>query len=139
MALQGGWGFFRNSSSGEILLRLTYKSYVEDEEEEGVEMEFIDADASDDEMLDYEQANNTSGESKIEKEREPFMNVLAALLVSEEFQGIVSSENGFSRASEESRNSEPTASRSVGGTAENSLESETKSEGPRGICCITLG
>ena len=137
MSLQGGWGFFRKQSSGEILLRLTYKAYVEDEEDDRVEMEFVDSDASDDEISDYEQANNI--ESKIEKERESFMDVLAALLVSEEFQGIVASETGFPRASVDSKYPESLISKTRGRNADNSLlESETSSGGRRGIICIRL-
>nr|GEV94850.1 tricalbin-3-like [Tanacetum cinerariifolium] len=33
MALRGGWGLFRKGYRREILLRLTYKAYVEDEED----------------------------------------------------------------------------------------------------------
>ncbi|XP_020248703.1 uncharacterized protein LOC109826134 [Asparagus officinalis] len=86
--LQGGWNFFKRQASGEILLRLTYKAYVEDEEDVA-DMKHVDDNLSDDEISDYEQAKNASGESKIERERESFMDVLAALLVSEEFQDIV--------------------------------------------------
>lgn len=130
VALRGGWGFFRNQSSGEILLRLTYKAYVEDEEDDKVKMDFVDGDASDDDVLEYEHANTILGESNFEKEKESFMSVLAALLVSEEFQGIVTSETGFSKASEESNNPEPPASRTRVRTAENPLlESERSSGG----------
>lgn len=73
-----------------MLLRLTYKAYVEDEEEEKVvpasEIGYLE---SDDDMseLDYSKGGVT------DRERESFMDLLAALLVSEEFQGIVSSES----------------------------------------------
>ncbi|KAJ6822541.1 tricalbin-3-like [Iris pallida] len=107
VALQGGWGLFTKKSSGEILLRLTYKAYVEDEED-GIEMELVDGDVSDDEILDYGQTVSASGERNIAKERESFMDVLAALLVSEEFQGIMTSEAGLSRAFEESKYAEST-------------------------------
>ncbi|KAI3728495.1 hypothetical protein L6452_17132 [Arctium lappa] len=59
VALQGGWGLFRKKSAGEILLRLTYKAYVEDEEDERIEALTTDIDASDDEMSDLEQAAAT--------------------------------------------------------------------------------
>lgn len=138
VALRGGWGFFRRQTAGEILLRLTYKAYVEDEEDDGV-MELVDSDLSDDEILDYEQASDPYGESKIEKERESFMDVLAALLVSEEFQGIVASETGFSRASEEYKYPESPISRTRGRSAENTFpESENSSGGPRDSTLIWL-
>lgn len=36
LPLQTNWGLFGRRASGEILVRLTYKAYVEDEEEPGV-------------------------------------------------------------------------------------------------------
>ncbi|KAJ6357356.1 hypothetical protein OIU78_005251 [Salix suchowensis] len=57
VVLQGGWGLFRNTSSGEILLRLTYKAYVEDEDDDKNEVEHVDIDASDDEMSDSDESN----------------------------------------------------------------------------------
>lgn len=100
-------------------------------------MELVDTDISDDEILDYEQASDLHGESK--KEKESFMDVLAALLVSEEFQGIVASEMGFSRAFEEYKYPESPISRTRGISAENSLpESENSSGGPRGITYTRL-
>jgi len=44
VVLQGGWGFLLKGSSGEILLRLTYKAYVEDEEDDKTEEDSIDID-----------------------------------------------------------------------------------------------
>ncbi|XP_042501437.1 tricalbin-3 [Macadamia integrifolia] len=121
VALQGGWGVFRRGSSGEILLRLTYKAYVEDEEDDGTEAESIDTDASDDEMSDTDEADVSSERRQWESlegmEKEPFMDVLAALLVSEEFQGIVSSETGNPKLYENATNPELIASRSGGRTA----------------------
>jgi hypothetical protein len=90
VTIRGGWGIFGKRTSGEVLLRLTYKAYVEDEEEEKVtpasEVEYLE---SDDDMseTDYNKGGMT------DRERESFMDLLAALLVSEEFQGIVSSES----------------------------------------------
>ncbi|XP_008803584.1 tricalbin-3 [Phoenix dactylifera] len=142
VALQGGWGLFGNRSSGEILLRLTYKAYVEDEDDDSVEPEFGYVDASDDEILDYEQANSTSGQSKSdpeEKQRESFMDVLTALLVSEEFQGIVASETGNVKVSEESKYPESTISRARGRNAETSpLEPDSVSSGARDSTLIWL-
>lgn len=98
VVLQGGWGLFRKRSSGEILLRLTYKAYVEDEEDDKTEADSVDVDVSDDELSDSDQSNVTyeKGErdSSNETDKESFMDVLAALIVSEEFQGIVASETG---------------------------------------------
>ncbi|KAH0469855.1 hypothetical protein IEQ34_001413 [Dendrobium chrysotoxum] len=105
VTLKGGWRIFGRQSSGEILLRLTYKAYVEDEEDDWVERE-VESDSSDDESLDYDQASDFSGDRESSpndaRERESFMNVLADLLVSEEFKGIVTSETGHSNASDES-------------------------------------
>lgn len=93
VTLYGGWGLFGKRSSGEVLLRLTYKAYVEDEEDEGVKTEYAAGYISDEDVLEYvridggaKQKGDFSG-----NERETFMDLLAQLLVSEEFQGIVSS------------------------------------------------
>ncbi|XP_058090354.1 tricalbin-3 [Magnolia sinica] len=105
--LQGGWGLFRNRSSGEVLLRLTYKAYVEDEEDDGTQAETLDVDLYDDESSDSDEANGTYEQNERdlsgETEKESFVDLLAALLVSEEFQGIVSSETGYTQQSEEAR------------------------------------
>lgn len=110
VALRGGWGLFRKGYAGEILLRLTYKAYVEDEEDEKVESIKTDTDASDDELSDLEQAAVTYGQrvSDISNgtSKEAFMDVLAALLVSEEFQGIVASETANAKSSNDVINSE---------------------------------
>lgn len=106
VTLQGGWRFFRRQSSGEILLRLTYKAYVEDEEDDWVERE-VESDSSDDEgALDNDPSGYISGEREsgpnYVRERESFVDDLVALLLSEEFQGIVASEKGYTKASNES-------------------------------------
>ncbi|KAI3889695.1 hypothetical protein MKX03_007717 [Papaver bracteatum] len=104
VALKGGWGLFRKGSAGEILLRLTYKAYVEDEEDDRTKEESVDPDVSDDEMLDSDEADTTleqpQGTSDA-TEKESFMDVLAALIVSEEFLGIVASETGNSKTTED--------------------------------------
>ncbi|XP_050228377.1 synaptotagmin-2-like isoform X2 [Mercurialis annua] len=101
LVLQGGWGLFRKRSSGEILLRLTYKAYVEDEDDDKSAVESIDTDASDDELSDSDELNvpldSMARESSNESDKESFMDVLAALIVSEEFQGIVASETGSNK------------------------------------------
>ncbi|XP_017971913.1 PREDICTED: synaptotagmin-2 [Theobroma cacao] len=98
LVLQGGWGVFQKRSAGEILLRLTYKAYVEDEEDDTTEAGSIDTDASDDELSDSDEPNGSFEQGvkqyTDETDKESFMDVLAALIVSEEFQGIVSSEPG---------------------------------------------
>ncbi|XWS34306.1 hypothetical protein CRYUN_Cryun21dG0028900 [Craigia yunnanensis] len=98
VVLQGGWGVFRKRSSGEILLRLTYKAYVEDEEDDTTVAGSVDTDASDDELSDSDESSVTYEQGvkqyTDETDKESFMDVLAALIVSEEFQGIVSSEPG---------------------------------------------
>ncbi|KAA3462762.1 Extended synaptotagmin-1 [Gossypium australe] len=98
VVLQGAWGVFGKRSAGEILLRLTYKAYVEDEEDDTTVGGSVDTDASDDELFDSDEPNvtNVQGVKQFtdETDKESFMDVLAALIVSEEFQGIVSSEPG---------------------------------------------
>lgn len=97
VTLYGGWGLFGKRAAGEVLLRLTYKAYVEDEEDEAVRSEIGAGYASDEDVLDYVEVGMSSkGSEFVGKERETFMDLLAALLVSEEFQGIVSSETGSS-------------------------------------------
>ncbi|KAL6633258.1 hypothetical protein ACP70R_025929 [Stipagrostis hirtigluma subsp. patula] len=101
VTLYGGWGLFGKRMAGEVLLRLTYKAYVEDEEDEGVKTEFSAGYVSDEDVLDYVQSGMSTQSDFMGKERETFMDLLAALLVSEEFQGIVSSEPGGSRDAEQ--------------------------------------
>ncbi|XP_031112676.1 extended synaptotagmin-1-like [Ipomoea triloba] len=93
----GGWGLFSPRPAGEILLRLTYKAYVDDEDDEKTVVRSLDGDVSDDELSDSEQLDTNVSEqirakSYSELDKESFMDVLAALIVSEEFLGIVSSE-----------------------------------------------
>ncbi|CAN6273862.1 unnamed protein product [Urochloa humidicola] len=97
VTLYGGWGLFGKRAAGEVLLRLTYKAYVEDEEDEAVRSDFGSGYVSDEDVLDYVQGDMSKASDFMGKERETFMDLLAALLVSEEFQGIVSSETGGSR------------------------------------------
>ncbi|XP_072967062.1 tricalbin-3-like [Typha angustifolia] len=132
--LRGGWNLFRRQSSGEILLRLTYKAYVEDEEDDGGEPELVYSDASDDETLDYEKENGIDGQSISDypsgKERETFMDVLAALLVSEEFRGIVASETINFKGSDDFNYPKSTRSKvRAGGAGSPSLDSENASGG----------
>lgn len=129
VALQGGWGLFRKGSSGEILLRLTYKAYVEDEEDERIEAESMDTDASDDELFDYDEADATYEQSQRDNssgsDQETLMDVLAALIVSEEFQGIVASETANSKYSDNVQ-STVTTSRSRGPDVESTLQNSDK-------------
>lgn len=112
MTLYGGWGLFGKREAGEVLLRLTYKAYVEDEEDEAVRSEFGAGYASDEDVLDYV-GGMSKGSDFVGKERETFMDLLAALLVSEEFQGIVSSEAGSSSREGEQAGSGPESTDSV--------------------------
>ncbi|KAF8407471.1 hypothetical protein HHK36_006605 [Tetracentron sinense] len=116
VALQGGWELFGKGSSGEILLRLTYKAYVEDEEDDGAEAESMDTDDSDDEISDYEEAEATyeqhQGKSTVETDNESFMDVLGALIVSEEFLGIVASETLTTKRPDDATSPELTGPRS---------------------------
>ncbi|OVA05739.1 C2 calcium-dependent membrane targeting [Macleaya cordata] len=121
VVLQRGWGLFRKGSAGEILLRLTYKAYVEDEEDDGTKEESVDTDVSDDEMLDSDEADATYEQRPRVSdgtEKESFMDVLAALIISEEFQGIVASETGNSKVSADVTELESTLSKSRDRSAE---------------------
>lgn len=141
MVLQGGWGPFRKGSSGEILLRLTYKAYVEDEEDDRPEEDSIDVDASDDELSDSDQPNveyeKGERDSSNETDKESFMDVLAALIVSEEFQGIVASETGNTKRLDDVSTTGSTIPRSRGLNGEsipsNSIDDP---EGSRGVVLI---
>ena len=90
ISLQRGWGLFRKGSSGKILLRLTYKAYVEDEEDDPHKMVLMDADSSDNDNND-EDDDDSDGSDKPDTSREsgegpePMMELLAALLLSHEF------------------------------------------------------
>lgn len=136
VALQGGWGFLRKGSSGEILLRLTYKAYVEDEEDDKTEEDSIDIDVSDDELSDIEEANvtDTMGvrDSAYPADKESFMDVLAAIIVSEEFQGIVASETGFTKGLDNGSNTGSKVSKSPVANAESIPPSADNSEGSSG-------
>jgi len=73
---------------------------VEDEEDDKRNAKAINADASDDDMSDSEEPSSFVRD-KIPSDDlgpESFMNVLSALILSEEFQGIVSSEAGNKRS-----------------------------------------
>ncbi|MFS7944184.1 putative C2 domain, synaptotagmin-like mitochondrial-lipid-binding domain, C2 domain superfamily [Helianthus anomalus] len=134
VALRGGWGLFRKGYAGEILLRLTYKAYVEDEEDEKTEAVTTDNDLSDDELSDdLEQAAATYGQRVNDfssgANKEAFLDVLAALLVSEEFQGIVASETSNAKYPTDVKNSVSTeTSRDVVSAPDNS-NSENSSRG----------
>ncbi|KAI5409542.1 hypothetical protein KIW84_055098 [Lathyrus oleraceus] len=133
VVLQWGWGFRGHGSSGEILLRLTYKAYVEDEEDDKTGEDLIDIDASDDELSDTEEANVTDQkgvrDSMYQTDKESFMDVLAAIIVSEEFQGILTSEAGFTKGSENGSNTTSKVSKSPVANAESTPSGSDKSEG----------
>lgn len=137
VALQGGWGLLRKGSYGEILLRLTYKAYVEDEEDDRAEAESTDIDASDDELSDsYEpNASHEKDEAKYaqDTDKESFMDVLAALIVSEEFRGIMASETIYSKNFNNVSSTESTISRSRGitdrSTPQDSNNTSERSQG----------
>ena len=139
VVLRGGWGLFRKGSSGEILLRLTYKAYVEDEEDERTEEKFLDTDASDDELFDTDESDGTYEQQVRDSsngvDKESFMDVLAALIVSEEFQGIVASEPGNIKSFDDGKSTQSTRLTSSGVNGESSSPSnpDTGSEGFIGI------
>ncbi|PUZ78383.1 hypothetical protein GQ55_1G448400 [Panicum hallii var. hallii] len=119
VTLYGGWGLFGKRTAGEVLLRLTYKAYVEDEEDEAVRSEFGGGYVSDEDVLEYVQGDMSKGSNFLGKERETFMDLLAALLVSEEFQGIVSLETGSSRDPEQAGSGSGSANSVVSPAAAN--------------------
>ncbi|KAF1899159.1 hypothetical protein Lal_00019281 [Lupinus albus] len=107
VVLQGGWGILRKDSAGEVLLRLTYKAYVEDDEDDENDEDAIDVDASDDKLSDSEEAHATDKKNEGENmhlNNKSIMDILAALVVSEEFQGIVKYETGSTKNLDNSSN-----------------------------------
>ncbi|KAF4396787.1 hypothetical protein CsatB_019130 [Cannabis sativa] len=144
VALQGGWGLFKKGSSGEILLRLTYKAYVEDEEDDRTESKTIDIDASDsdDDLSESDELNASFVKGQIEDAREAeesFMDVLAALIVSEEFRGIVASEAGITKTLDDTPSTGSTSPRSgVRDTESVSQIPTNSSEVSRGLALFWL-
>jgi hypothetical protein len=141
VVLQGGWGLFGKGSCGEILLRLTYKAYVEDEEDDRPKEDFIDVDASDDELFDSDQSNveyeKGQRDSSNETDEDSFMDVLAALIVSEEFRGIVASETGNTKRLDDVSAIGSTIPRSRGFNGESIPSNSTDDpEGSRGVVLI---
>ncbi|ESQ47905.1 hypothetical protein EUTSA_v10020191mg [Eutrema salsugineum] len=131
VVLRGGWSLFGKGSAGEILLRLTYKAYVEDEEDDKRNAKAIITDASDDEMSDSEEPSSFVQNDKIpsgDLSQESFMNVLSALIVSEEFQGIVSSEAGNNKLYEGETSVSPAPSK-----AEADSKSQPEDPGNGGV------
>ncbi|KAH0692293.1 hypothetical protein KY285_019390 [Solanum tuberosum] len=123
-----GWGLLGPRPVGEILLRLTYKAYVEDEEDERIEARSKYLDASDDESSDLDERDTAVYEQRGKSvssgtDKESFMDLLAALIVSEEFQGIVASETGNTKSVDDfktrvSTSRQRTPSRSVQQTSD---------------------
>lgn len=143
VGLTGGWNLLRKRNAGEVLLRLTYKAYVEDEDE-GTKSQVADTKISEDEEasdsdeanLDYKQM---LGGPTSEIGKESFMDVLAALLVSEEFQGIVASETGNSKVEDEISNSGSTTPRSRDRATEPvSSKAVASTEGSKGSALFWL-
>ncbi|CAN1151085.1 SYT2 [Linum perenne] len=135
VVLQGGWSPFGNGSAGELLLRLTYKAYVEDEEDDKIELKSVYTDMSDDEAESdepeaavFEPTTSSNGTDK-----ESFMDVLAALIVSEEFQGIVASEAGYNRVSDDASSNAGPTQPGLG------AESSPSSSNPQGSGSVLLG
>ncbi|CAA2987203.1 tricalbin-3-like [Olea europaea subsp. europaea] len=137
VGLRGGWSLFGKGIAGEILLRLTYKAYVEDEEDERTAKR-SDMDASDDE-LSYESDTSTSEQSgkeySIGTDAESFVDVLAALLVSEEFRGIVTSETVNTKSPDAGADTETTPILTAGS---NQDVSESGSGNSRGLTLFWL-
>lgn len=95
--LRGGWSLIGKRSVGEILLRLTYKAYVEDEEDERSVKVSANTEKSRDKLSDPDELDAVNSEQRakdylIDTDTESFIELLSALLVSEEFQGVAGSE-----------------------------------------------
>lgn len=131
VVLEGGWGPFRKKS-GEVLLRLTYKAYVEDEEDSTTAAVSTETYASDDELSDADESDAIYEEVRTEPldgtTRETFMDDLAALLVSEEFLGIVSSATVGSKLSESVSGVKPSAPSKSLSASDNSPPSPSVSD-----------
>ncbi|XP_021735376.1 tricalbin-3-like [Chenopodium quinoa] len=117
VVLTGGWNLFRKRKCGELLLRLTYKAYVEDEEDEGTKAQAASSIISDDDGSDADEPGLNYKQMSM-GDKESFMDVLAALIVSEEFQGIVTSETGNTKVGDDVTNIGSTSPKSQGIAAE---------------------
>lgn len=87
VVLIGGWNLFRRGNFGEIFFRLTYKVYVEDEEEEGIKVYVVEI--LEDDVFDFDEVDFFY-KQKLEVfmreiDKESFMDVFVVLFVSEEF------------------------------------------------------
>ncbi|XP_073315349.1 synaptotagmin-2-like isoform X2 [Primulina huaijiensis] len=130
-----GWGLFGKGSAGEILLRLTYKAYVEDDEDERLEKVFIDTGASDYEFSDSDESYPATSELR----KESFMDVLSALMLSEEFQGIMTSETVNTKSSDAGTGSDtPGMNGRAVGSIPQSPGSNTGGSGGKLICRIFI-
>ncbi|VFR03411.1 unnamed protein product [Cuscuta campestris] len=133
----GGWGLFSQRPAGDILLRLTYKEYVDDDEDERGVARSLDAEGSDD---DDEPPESVGDKTYGEMDKESFMDILAALIVSEEFLGIVSSSDtgGRGKYSDGVKGDEPTP-KSLSSTPKLPQQSsESFTEGFRGSTLFWL-
>lgn len=74
----------------------------------------MDMDPSDDELLDIDELNASYDGSERDSDKESLMDVLSALIVSEEFRGIVSSETGNPKLNNDLTSTYSEASRSRG-------------------------
>ncbi|GMH12503.1 hypothetical protein Nepgr_014344 [Nepenthes gracilis] len=128
VSLKGGWGLLRKGNSGELLLRLTYKAYVEDEEDDWNEADLPDTDLSDSDEADAT-CKQPQRDFVKETDKESLIDVLAALLVSEEFQGIMASEMGNSKLRDSVRSSASTMPRSRGLTTDSNFSNAEGGDG----------
>lgn len=141
VVLRGGWTPFGNGSAGEILLRLTYKAYVEDEEDERSVKVAANTEASEDELSDSDEPDIAIPEKRAEEyvfapDNESFMNVLAALLVSEEFRGIVASDTTNNKSPDDgANNGAPEPNNGASESGQQTLAND--SGGSRGILLWT--
>ncbi|CAL0329321.1 unnamed protein product [Lupinus luteus] len=127
VVLEGSWRILRKDCYGVVLLRLTYKAYVEDDEDDEVDEDAINIDSSDDKLSDSEEAHVTDkkneGDPMHRTDNKSLMDVLAALVVSEEFQGIVESETKSTKNLDNSSNTGSKVSKSPVSNAESTPSS----------------
>ncbi|XP_047971554.1 tricalbin-3-like [Salvia hispanica] len=137
VVLRGGWTPFGDGSTGEILLRLTYKAYVEDEEDERSNKVLANTEASQNNLSDSDEPDfaipKRAEEYVVATDTESFMNDLAALLVSEKFRGIVASDTTNNRSPDDRANngaSEPNDGANNGASEPNNTVSVSGQQTP---------
>ncbi|KAJ7548348.1 hypothetical protein O6H91_07G008200 [Diphasiastrum complanatum] len=99
VTLKGGWGPFLKQYAGDVVLRLTYKAYVEDEEEDREEdgplangnLDLDDEKIESNSLL-HETANTSADSDEDSSSRSFLSNLIAAISLAADDQGLT---NGF--------------------------------------------